>query len=148
MDQIVVPQFLDVEDKIIGPITVRQFIEMLIGGMLVFIFYRIFDFSLFVLASIIVIVFTLVVAFVKINGQSFHYFILNLISTLKNPRLKVWRKDISDLSLKRAREKEPAIRLPNTMIRHQVSASRLSELALIVDTGGVYQGESSNFPNK
>ncbi|KKS92044.1 MAG: hypothetical protein UV69_C0039G0006, partial [Parcubacteria group bacterium GW2011_GWE2_43_12] len=32
MQQFVVPQFIDVEDKIIGPITVRQFIIIMVGG--------------------------------------------------------------------------------------------------------------------
>ena len=85
MDQIVVPQFLDVEDKIIGPITVRQFIEMLVAGLLIFIFYKVFDFSLFLVASLAVGGATLVVAFVRVNGQPFHYFLLNFLTTIKNP---------------------------------------------------------------
>lgn len=143
MQQVVVPQFLDVEDKIIGPITVRQFIEMLVGGIIVVIFYRLFDFSLFVVASLGVFCVTVVIAFAKINGQPFHLFMLNFIQTMRNPKLKTWRKDISakdieKMSLEAVAEKTPAIRF-----RKPLSASKISEIALIIDTGGIYSGENN-----
>ena len=53
MQQFVIPQFIDVEDKIIGPITVRQFIIMLAGGGLVFISYKLSDFTLFLFFFIV-----------------------------------------------------------------------------------------------
>ena len=40
MEKFLVPQYIDVEPKIMGPITGRQFIEMLIGGFLSFIIYK------------------------------------------------------------------------------------------------------------
>ena len=45
MQQFTVPQFIDVEDKIIGPITTRQFVIMLAGFTLIGISYKLFDFS-------------------------------------------------------------------------------------------------------
>ncbi len=146
MDQIVVPQFLDVEDKIIGPITVRQFIELLIGGLFIFIFYKIFDFSLFLAAGLIVALIDLVIAFIKVNGQSFHFFLLNFITTMKSPKLKVWKKYQTLAEIKKIMSHEPAKGASDGYIktvRPRISASRLSELALIVDSGGVYQGEDN-----
>jgi hypothetical protein len=145
MDQIIVPQFLDVEDKIIGPITVRQFIELMIAGLIIFIFYKIFDFSLFAVSGLLVLGITLIVAFVRINGQPFHYFLLNFFATLKSPKLKVWRKQYSDNELIRIRDdQEIKKNLPKTIVRKPVTSSRLSELSLIVDTGGVYRGEEDS----
>ncbi|MFA5029169.1 MAG: PrgI family protein [Patescibacteria group bacterium] len=142
MEQIVVPQFLDVEDKIIGPITVRQFIEMMIGGLLCFIFYKLFDFSLFAVASLLVILVTLVIAFVKINGQPFHYFLLNFFGTVKNPKLKVWRKDVTLADIRALEAKQPVTKPPTVAGTRQIlTTSKISELSLIVDTGGVYRGE-------
>lgn len=141
MEQVVVPQFLDVEDKIIGPVSVRQFIEMIIGGGLIFIFYKIFDFSLFLITGILTGGVTLVVAFAKINGQRFHDFLLNLFVTLRRPVLKVWRRE--DIVGEKTRNREIQKKteadfsaLPPSPIR-----SSISELSLIVDTGGVYKGE-------
>ncbi|OGY53023.1 MAG: hypothetical protein A3A02_02490 [Candidatus Buchananbacteria bacterium RIFCSPLOWO2_01_FULL_39_33] len=142
MEQITVPQFLDVEDRIIGPITVRQFIEILVGGLIIFIFYKLFDFSLFVVAGLLVFGLTVLFAFVKINGQPFHNFLLNFITTLKNPKLKIWRKTVSDQEIKASLKKPLELLITAPKIKRQAfDASNLSELALIVDTGGVYRGE-------
>ena len=142
MEQITVPQFLDVEDRIIGPITVRQFIEILVGGLIIFIFYKLFDFSLFVVAGLLVFGLTVLFAFVKINGQPFHNFLLNFITTLKNPKLKIWRKTVSDQEIKASLKKPLELLITAPKIKRQAfDASNLSELALIVDTGGVYRAE-------
>ena len=144
MEQITVPQFLDAEEKIFGSITVRQFVEVVIGGLLIFIFYKAFDFSLFVLASLITAFIVVVFAFIKVGDQAFHYFLLNFIQTLKNPKFKVWRKDITIgdvMDLARANAGKKSIVRPR-LNRAPVTSSRLSELSLIVDTGGVYQGET------
>ena len=141
MQQFVVPQFIDVEDKVIGPITVRQFIIILVGGGLVFIAYKLADFTLFLLEMVIISTLTLGVAFVKINGRPVHYFLLNVIQTTRRPRLRIWQRLFSR-SLLKSYAKTKTVQLPPQIkTRNKVRASRLAELALIVDTGGVYQGE-------
>lgn len=139
------PQFLDVEDKILGPISVRQFIELLAGGLIIVIFYKIFDFSLFVVSGLVVLAVTVVLAFAKINGQAFHLFLLNFIQTLKSPKLKIWRKfmTIAEIKADMAKPKGEKSPLIKTAARQPVSRSRLSEIALVIDTGGVYQGENN-----
>lgn len=149
MEQIVVPQFLDVEDTVIGKITIRQFVEMLVGGLLVFIFYRAFRFPVFVVLATITIGITGVIAFVRINGQPFHYFMLNFVATLSNPNLKVWRRKVTTGDIKKSLASEEPIKITSTTAPvRTVSASRLSELALIVDTGGLYHGENINDKDK
>ena len=39
--QFIVPQFIDVEDKIIGPVTTRQFVVLLAAGAMIVIDYQI-----------------------------------------------------------------------------------------------------------
>lgn len=138
MQQFTVPQFIDVEDKIIGPITVRQFIIMLVTVLLIAACFKLFDFALFLLLSIVLFSVGCIFAFVKINGAPFHYFSLNLVQTLKKPRLRVWRKDDTLVNALEIEDPAPAAAAP---ARRQYSASRLNELSLIVDTQGSYQGE-------
>ena len=141
MEQFVVPQFIDVEDKVFGPITVRQFIILLVGGGIIFICYKLSDFALFLLEAIIIALITFVIAFVKINGRPIHYFLLNLVQTTMRSRLRVWNRLYSDAELK-VYSKEKAAVLPTKIItKNKVRASRLAELSLIVDTGGIYEGE-------
>lgn len=141
MQQFVVPQFIDVEDKVIGPITVRQFIIMLVGGAFIFVAYKLSDFTLFLLQFVFISAFTLVIAFVKINGRPIHYFLLNVIQTTRRPKIRVWQKVFTDAEIKSYGQKKE-IQLPaKTATKNKVRASRLAEISLIVDTGGIYQGE-------
>lgn len=144
MQQFVVPQFIDVEDKIIGPITTRQFIVLLAGFLIIAVSYKLFDFSLFVTFGLLVLVITGVFAFLKINGRPFHYFVLNLFQTFKRPRLRVWHNGFSsagdDYGIEERRFSPTAKVSPG---KHYTS-SRLAELSLIVDTKGAYRGESDD----
>ncbi len=140
MEQFTVPQFIDVEDKIIGPITVRQFIIMLVGILLMALCYKLFDFTLFVVLALFIFLLIVTFAFIKVNGAAFHYFLLNLIQTFKKPRLRVWRKD--DTLVKALEIENPVAAAPAAPRRAAYSSSRLNELSLIVDTQGSYQGEA------
>lgn len=144
MQQVVVPQFLDVEDKIIGPVSVRQFIELVIGAIIIAILYRLLYFPYFVVSSLIVFAISIIVAFAKINGQVFHIFMLNFFQTMMRPKLKVWRKKISLKQIK----SDLAKPIPQTYrpikTKKPLTTSHLSEIALIIDTGGIYQGEEIN----
>lgn len=141
MQQFVVPQFIDVEDKVIGPITVRQFIIILIGGGLDFIAFKLADFSLFVVEFVIISVLTFFIAFIKINGRPIHYFLLNVLQTSKKPKLRIWAKIFSNADLKNLSKEKKVELPPQIKTKNKVRASRLAEMSLIVDTGGVYQGE-------
>ena len=135
MLQFTVPQFIDVEDKIIGPITTRQFLIMLTGFIFIGISYKLFDFSLFVVSGLLIFAMSGVLAFLKINGMPFHFFILNFLQTLKKPNLRVWNK----IPTKTDAGKEDKIDIDHKkeiLPPKKVSSSRLTELSLIVDTQG------------
>lgn len=142
MRQFVVPQFIDVEDKIIGPITTRQFIIMLISFGLIFLSYKLFDFTLFVIIGVVLFGFSGTLAFLKINGQPFHYFLLNLLQTYRRPWLKIWDKTLDNSELREI-IKEEKVEVPVKIVskKPRVSSSRLAELSLIVNTGGAYEGQ-------
>lgn len=140
MQQVVVPQFLDVEDKIIGPVTVRQFVEVVVGGLIIVLFYQLFTFPVFVVLGLIILSMTVVLAFARINGQPFHLFLLNFFQTLKNPKLKVWKKYSVEADYQEEKNNE-ASTAPLVM-RPPIASSKISEIALMVDTGGIYQGEN------
>lgn len=145
MQQFTVPQFIDVEDKIIGPITTRQFVIMLLGFIIMAIFYAIFDFSLFATASLLVFAITGTFSFAKINGRPFHFFVLNVIQTLKRPRLRVWI-NVNDVDFDTGDKQEKDSFDQNIEIKKKKrpSLSRLNELSLIVDTKGTYKGEDKD----
>ncbi len=134
--QFIVPQFLDVEDKIIGPLTVRQFITFLVGAGMIFIVFKLASFWIAAIEGVLLFALTGMFAFLKINGRPFHFFLLSLIQTVRRPTLKIWRKEAEPAKVKEEKEKKPPAPPPQ---KEHLTASRLSDLSLIVDTGGMYQ---------
>lgn len=132
-----VPQFIDIEAKIFGPITTRQFLIMMVCGMLDFIFYKIFYINTFIIIATINTGIFLIVAFLKINGMPFHFFVLNLIQTLGRPMIRIWAKaEITSLP------SEEKIEIKKEFIpKPAISSSRLTSLSLVINTGGAYKEE-------
>lgn len=141
MQQFVVPQFIDVEAKILGPITTRQFVILLVVAIILFIFYKLMTFIYFVIFGLIVFSLGFVLAFVKINGQPFHYFLLNLIQTTRRPKLRIWDKELTTAEIRRYLKPEEVKVVVPRPVKEPLTATRLAELSLIVNTGGVYKGE-------
>jgi hypothetical protein len=143
MQQFTVPQFIDVESKIIGPITTRQFLIFLGAATIIGISYKIFDFALFLTTGILVFVISGVFAFLKINGRPFHFFVLNLVQTWRRPNLRVWNHflgyidypDIIDV----VKDDKSKVDTDKELFK----SSRLADLALVVDTKGRYRGDNS-----
>ncbi len=142
-DQFVVPQFLDVESKIIGPITGRQFVILLVTILLDALVYRIFlSIVPVLLFAIPITLLGAIFAFAKVNGQPFHFILLNMVQTLRKPMVRVWDKRVTDAEIRerlREPEKEEVEMIPT---KPRMETSKLSELSLIVNTGGAYQPET------
>ena len=88
-NRFIVPQFIDAEDKIWGPITVRQFVLVIVGAFFVFVAYKLSDFALFIFETVIITIFTSLFAFYKVNGAPFHVFALNFIQTFKSMKNEI-----------------------------------------------------------
>jgi hypothetical protein len=132
-----VPQFIDVESKIFGPITTRQFLIMMVCGMLDFIFYKVFYTNTFIVVAVINTGLFMIVAFLRINGMPFHYFFLNLMQTLGRARIRIWSKSVIT-----ALPTEEKIELKKEFIpKPMIPSSRLSSLSLVINTGGAYKEE-------
>lgn len=136
-----VPQFIDVEDKIMGPLTVRQFVILLLVALIMFVEYKTADFTLFLVMAILTFALGGTLAFFKVNGQPFHFFLLNLVQTFRKPRLRVWDKTLTTDELKRILTAPPPKPPKRRVVKTAVAATRLSELSMVVNTGGVYNPE-------
>lgn len=135
-----VPQFIDVESKVVGKITIHQFIIMIIWGLFLFIFWKAFDIAAFILIGLPWTIIMGLFGFYKVNGRPFHIFIAIVAKGRKRPNLRVWRNEVSAVDIqnkKKAKERH----IISSAARPKVLRSRLSELALVVDTGGMYEGE-------
>ena len=142
--QFVVPQFIDVEPKIIGPITPRQFIISIIGLGMMFLAYKLADFTLFVIEAVFIFIIAGTIAFLRVNGQPFHYFFLNIVQMIKKPNLRVWKKQILEEKIivgkkvKGADKYDQKEKMIISKKKKELTHSRLSDLSLLVNTGGAY----------
>ncbi|MDP3770954.1 MAG: PrgI family protein [bacterium] len=140
--QYMVPQFIDVEDKIFGPITTRQFVIILIGGTLEFVLFKLLRFWTFTFFGLLILAATGTLAFMRVNAQPFHFFLLNLVQTMRRPRLKVWDKTLTSGELRELMREAPEKPPPPPPTKEPLSVTKLQELSLIVNTGGVYRSGS------
>ncbi|MEK7520436.1 MAG: PrgI family protein [Patescibacteria group bacterium] len=93
MKQFQVPQFIDVEDKILGPITMRQFFIMLIPFGTGILLYFILTLWLAIIFTIPVIAVAALFAFYKPYGMRFSRFFAAFLSYAMKPRMYIWHRD-------------------------------------------------------
>lgn len=93
-----VPQFIDVEDKIVGPLTLRQFFY-LAGAFLIsfFAFFRLVFFVWFIFTLFEGSI-ALILAFFKYNGRPFSLFLRSVFRYLWRPQKYVWQKENQQIS--------------------------------------------------
>ena len=90
--QFQVPQFIDIEDKIIGPFTLKQFLYIAAGAGILFILFKIVKFFVFLILAIPIITIVIALAFIKIHNQPFISVIKNALGFLKKPDFYIWKK--------------------------------------------------------
>jgi len=130
-----VPQNIDMEDKIIGPLTMIQFVYLLVGGMAVYLMWTFFDISLFLITGIPILILTLAMAFLKVQDQPFPKFLASAILFLVKPKARVWAKDpnASHLSIVKKTASKPEEASPT---QQGPSRGEIAQLASVLDTGG------------
>jgi hypothetical protein len=131
--QFQVPQNIDLEDKIIGPMTLKQFLYVLAGGMLDYVCFLIFDISAFAILALPITAFFCAMAFAKVQDQPFPKFLQNLIIFAFVPKARIWSKNTKPVKLisrKILKPKEAPIE------SKQLPKGELDRLSQILDNRG------------
>jgi PrgI family protein len=128
-----VPQFIEVEDKIFGPLTLKQFIFLAGGGGLSFLIYSFLNNLVFSIIPIIaVMVISALLAFYRVNNRpfinviesAFHYFFGN--------KLFIWKKVDKPRPTDTATALKDATGYASVMVP-KIANSRLKDLAWSLD---------------
>lgn len=129
--QFQVPQFIEVEDKIVGPLTFKQFVFIAGGLGTAYVFWRLLP--LFVAAPLVVgiLAFAAALAFFQVNGRPFLLALENGFYYLLHPKLYLWNNQRSKTPVVK-KAQEPS-RGNASVYVPKLSDSRLHELAWSLD---------------
>lgn len=123
-----VPQFIDVEDKIFGPFTFRQFAYLIGGGGLCYTILKL-------LPTIIAIIFIIPIgglaislAFIKVNGKPLIEVLQSGVNYFIKRKLYLWKKDEKR---KVEKKEEVAVEVPSSLVR--ISESKLHDISWGLD---------------
>ena len=94
-----VPQFIDTETKIVGPFTLKQFLWLASGGVLLFLLYMTVPNYVFFVLAIPIGGVAVSLAFVKINEVPLINYILYGINYLTGPKQYVFKKEVHGIKL-------------------------------------------------
>lgn len=136
MLQYKVPQNVDVEDKIIGPLTAKQFIQSLMGFSIIYILYATLapiSFTLFMFVAFPIVLLFVALAVYRVNDQPFEKFLFALIQYARRPNIRIWQKEteIADIKVIHTQKREK-----KEEEKEEITKSQLDELAYILDTRG------------
>jgi len=87
-----VPQFIDIEDTIIGPLTLKQFFLLIGGGLVVALLWWLFQLWFVILVGGPIILAILAAIFIKVKGRSLTQVFLAWFNYQTKPRLYIWKK--------------------------------------------------------
>ena len=88
--QFQIPQFIETEDKIIGPMSLKQFMYIAIGGFMVFLLFFILKTVVWVIFSAFILGSAVAMAFIKYNGQRLPTVIAAIIKYIWFPKFFLW----------------------------------------------------------
>lgn len=91
--QFQVPQFIEIEDKIFGPLTLKQFIYLAGGAGISVVIWRVIPyFIIYVPLIVIVMIFSISLAFYKVHGRPFIAVVESAFNYSLNNKLYIWKK--------------------------------------------------------
>lgn len=126
--QFQVPQFIEIEDKIFGPLTFKQFLYLAGGTGLCFLFYVYLP-SLYLSALPIAAtaILSLALTFYKVNERPFVFTMEAYIKYFLTRKLYIWKKE--EKLATRVKKATPKTMEANNLKMPKLSQSKLKDLA-------------------
>ena len=93
--QFKVPQFIDVEDKLFGPFTFRQFVYLVGGAGMIFVIYKLLPLWIGIFLIIPIAGLSAALTFYKVNGKPFIYYLQAGFNYLLASKLYIWKQRLA-----------------------------------------------------
>lgn len=132
--QFKVPQFIDIEDKVFGPLTFKQFGYLAGGAGFAYLTFHFLPVILSIFIGPAIVAFALALAFMKYNEKPFIHVVESFIKYYSRSRLYLWHKaPVDPVRNKAAADKMMAL---SHAERATMSQSNLKTLSWSVDVIG------------
>lgn len=131
-----VPQFIEIEDKIFGPLTFKQFLYVGGGAAIGFICWVTLPKLIAIIIGTPLVGFFMAAAFYKVNGRPFLIFIEGAIKYAFSSKLYIWKKTEKKIE-KKQEEQKPQ----NQMALPKLSQSKLREISWGLDVQDRFDGK-------
>ncbi|MCX6754571.1 MAG: PrgI family protein [Candidatus Nomurabacteria bacterium] len=136
--QFKVPQFIDVEDKLFGPFTFRQFIYIVGGAGMAFVVYKLFPLWIGIFLIIPIGVLSFLLVFYKINEKPFIYYLEAAFNYFISGKLYIWKQRLVKPEIK---EKEESSTPQLVSVVPMVTSNKLKDLSWSLDVQDSNRGE-------
>ena len=97
--QFQVPQFIETEDKVVGPFSIRQFIYVGVGALVSALLYFLVSTWLFVIFAIILLGSSLAISFIKVEGRPLASVVRSAFNFYWKPQMYVWQPDYKKVQM-------------------------------------------------
>jgi hypothetical protein len=87
-----IPQFIEIEDKVIGPLTIKQFLYLSGGAAAAFIAWTLLPRFLAIAVAIPIAGLAFALSFYKVNGKPFIFMVENAFNFLFSTKIYIWKK--------------------------------------------------------
>ena len=125
-----IPQFIDKEDKIVGPLTAKQLGWLAGGGGVLLVLWNVLDQSAFYIAAIFVGAIAGALAFYHPNGQPLISFVFSSFAFITRPKVYLWKR----LPEKEIAKKVSHKKIDIVKVQREVNSAKIEELADLLDS--------------
>jgi len=134
----IVPQYIDVEDKIAGPLTWKHLGWIFGGSGIVLIAFTFLEKVTFFMVAIPIGLLTAALAFYKPNGIPLVSFIGYGFTYFFHPKTYTWQREANIEKVKKQNEE---IQITTTSEKEQITTDDIAAIAQTLDSGGRQRNE-------
>jgi hypothetical protein len=139
--QFKVPQFLDIEDKIFGPFTFREFAYLAGAAGLCYVLYKLLGLFLGIIPMLLIAGFALLLTFYRPNNKPLAFMLEAGFKYFTQNKLYIWKKGKKSTSPPAPLLSGESGQKPGEVYGNRISGSRLRDLAWSLDVLDLSKGQ-------
>lgn len=125
-----IPQFIDKEDKIVGPFTAKQLGWMAGAGTVMLVLWALLDMTAFIIASIPVVGIFGAFAFYRPNNQPLIVFIGSSLKFLFRPKIYIWKRIPEKMII----PKKAPVKATDIMEKKNINSKKIEEISNLLNS--------------